>query len=295
MTHDRSLRLLFAMLVVAQVGTALAGIGFLERMAPAIGRILTDNVASVHAAETMLSILVTPPANDQLADERRVRFYDALDAAEENVTEEAERESLVAIRRHADDALGGEVSAREDVAGALVALSETNQGAMGRANEEALRLGLAGRWALAFLAIFGLVGSVVTIRRARRTLLAPLAEIGSVLEAFRAGVSHRRCFVGRTDELREVLGTINALLDRAERPLATGVREDGPRVRALVAALLDRDSAPLVVIDARGGVFAANREALDHIADQEHSVADAIERGGPVDDVAGTDLRIVRL
>ena len=295
MTLERPLRVLLTMLVVAQVGTALAGIGLLERMAPAIGHILADNVSSVQTAETMLFILATPPASDEALDERRASFYDALEAADDNVTEEAERSSLVAIRRGADGALSGDASAREVVAAALVALSETNQMAMGRANEEALRLGLAGRWALAFLALLGLVGSVVTIRRARRTLLAPLAEIGTVLEAFRAGVSHRRCFVERTDELRAVLDTINVLLDRAERPLATGAREDGPRVRALVTALLDRDSAPLVVIDARGAVFAANREALDRIADREQPVADAIDRGGSVEDVAGTDLRIVRL
>jgi hypothetical protein len=291
------------MALVAQLGTALAGIALLERMAPAMGQILTDNVSSVHSVETMLAVLaVSDGPGDHAVDDanrdadRHERFYDALEAAEGNVTEDAERASLAHIRRDAEDALAGDRSAREDVVLALSVLSETNQAAMHRAGDEAIRLGSAGRWALAFLALFGLGGSSLIIRGARRRLVAPLAELAAALEAYRSGTPHRRCYVQRGGELREELSTLNALLDRVERPLAgAGDRADGARARALVVALLDREGGPIAVVDAEGVVYAASREALDRIAEGEHPVADAIARDAEVALVEGIDLRILRL
>ena len=299
MSLERPLRVLFAMVLLAQVGTALAGIALLERMTPAIGQILADNVASVRAVETMLAVLAargTDDANGAVGAERRELFYDALAAAEGNVTEDAERATLARVRRDAADALGGDPSAHEDVVRDLVELADINQGAMHRADAEAIRLGSAGRWALAFFALLGLGGSAMAIRWARRHLLAPLAEIAATLEAYRSGASHRRCFLQRSDELREVLSTVNELLDRAERPLAdVGDRDDVARMRALVTDLLDRQGAAMAVVDGGGALVAASREALDRIALEDRPVADALAREDAVVEVRGTDLRIVRL
>lgn len=276
MKLGRQLRFLLAALLAGQVLTALAGIGLLERMSPAIGHILEDNVASAQAVETMLRVLAEPAVTDT----DRERFLDALGTAEGNVTEPEERPLLDTIRRRASAALAGDARARHDVATALEALGEINREAMVRADREARRLGSAGRWALAFLALGGLLLIAIAARRTQRRLLAPLAELEAVVGAHRAGDGHRRCRPHGGSELGDILDGVNRLLDRDARAHAGGAGRRAA-IREALVLMLDERPAPALVLDRAGEVIAASQDALDLMASRGEEILDAARSDEP--------------
>lgn len=283
MSPGRSIRILYGVLLTMLVVTALGGIALLERMSPAIGQILEENVASAEAVEVMLAALARPDSADA-----REAFFDALSAAEGNVTEDAERESLAVVRRRADAALTGSPEAERAVVEALLTLGAINREAMHEADREARRLGSAGRWALSFLALMGVLAGVVAARRVRRDLVEPLIELDTVIDARRSGDLHRRLRPMGTTTLRPMLLALNELLDQLERtPSRRRVSEQA--ARAMVAALLDRSDEPLAVMDDDGEVIAASRDALDRLASDDEP---EIEEVLAIDDAP---LRLVRL
>ncbi len=276
MRVGRQLSLLTWLLVGVQVATSLAGIAMLDRMSPAIGRILRENVASVRALEEMLTVLAAPA----LGAPERARFEAALAAAEGNVTEPEEPALLETIRARSGAALAGEPAARRAAVDALAELGRVNRAAMTRADEEALRIGSAGRWTLAFLAVIGLAASLLSIRRANERLLAPLAELHAAVTAFRQGDLHRRCRALGPSELSDLLEGVDELLDRAERAAPAAPREATPD-RAVLLALLDRLGRPALVLGADGAVVAASASALDRLDADGDAILARLRAGEP--------------
>lgn len=295
MSLARQVRLLLGLLLTIQVLTSLAAIALIERMSPAIGAILADNVASVEAVDVMLETLARRDV-DEVA---RARFMTALAAAENNVTDAEEPTALVAIRRGAPAALDGDALARERVIHALTQLADVNHAAMERANAQATQLGMAGRWGLAFLALVGLGLSVVALRRSRAQILDPVAELVTVARARAAGDAHRRCAVTVDHELSEVLAMVNGLLDAADRPRRD--ESDTTEWKAALVAVLDHLDAPVVLVDAEGAPVAASARALDRLSEAEGDLLEAVRAAGPdeavdgVEPITGTALRLVRL
>lgn len=264
-------RTLYLVLVGIQVVTSLAGMGLLARMSPALGSVLQANEASVEASVNMLAVLAEPPSDDA-----RQRFLAALAAAEANVTEDEERPVLRSIRARSAAALAGDAVARARVADALLSLSRINRQAMERADAEVRRLGLAGRWALAVLALLGILGSALALRQARHKLVTPIIELVSVLRARRAGDRHRRYSQERDTELGRALAQVNDLLDAADRGPAA---EDGAAAKPLrvaLASLLDRMGAQLVVVDEAGGLVAMSTDVLELLAARGDEVRRAL-------------------
>ncbi len=255
MNAERRLRMLFGVVLVIQTLTALSGIVLLERMTPAIGRILTENVRSVSAVEEMLAVMASSDTGHP-AD-----FRAALIVARGNVTEESEVPELARIEARLEDALEGDAQARADVVDALVRLGGINRAAMEEADVEAQRIGSAGRWALAFMALLGFAISFVATQRARRDILVPLAELVSVARARLSGDSHRRCSAMPGDDVEDVATVLNDLLD-AETRRSLSV-EPVTRPTPAVLALLDALPTPSLVVDAEGRLVAASRSALE--------------------------------
>ncbi|MEQ9644257.1 MAG: hypothetical protein RLO52_02180 [Sandaracinaceae bacterium] len=276
MKIGRQLRILLAVLIGLQALTALAGIGLLDRMSPAIGRILDENVASAEAVEAMLRVLVAPTPSEA----QRREFMETLASAESNVTEPEETELLRVIRANAVGARGGARAARARAADALAELGDVNRGAMARADGDARRLGLAGRWALAFLALVGLAGVVLSARRIRTRLLAPLVELSAVVRVIRSGDPHRRCRPMPSGELGYVLASLNQILDAAAVPAPTP-RNGSDRMRRALVGLLDRQEEPVVLLDETGGVVAASSSALALMAERGDEILAAARAGDP--------------
>lgn len=264
-------RTLYLVLVTIQVLTSLAGIALLGRMSPAIAGVLEANEQSVEAAERMLEVLVR-------GDVESTAFLGALAMAEANVTEADERPVLALVRARSAAALGGDPAARDEVASALLRLSQINREAMRRADDDVQRLGLAGRWALAVLGLLGVLGSALALREARHRMITPLLELVSVLRARRSGDRHRRYVLERENELSRALAQVNDLLDAAERgsaPSGTS-RSD---LRETLSALLDRLGGSRALVDANDELVALSASALELLALEGERVREGLREG----------------
>jgi hypothetical protein len=247
----------FAVLLALQTATSLVAIALLSRMSPAVERILAENVASAEAVEEM-ALLLARPSMDDIS---RASYRTALDRASKNVTEPEEQPLLAELASFAQLALAGEPDARRHSLDALERLGHINRRAMARARDEAERLGMAGAWAVTALAVLALAVSFIGAMRTRRSILAPLAEIGRVVAAHRAGEQRARCTLlrGGSEEVTLVCAGLNDVLDHCER---TQARDDAGRLdRAVLLHLLDDRAEPVVIVDAGGELIAANRDA----------------------------------
>jgi hypothetical protein len=269
---------LFALLGIAMVSAA-SSIVLLQRMAPAIGRILDDNVVSEEAALEMMALVAVGDGED----DRERRFAAALDRAKRNLTESEEPAILEDIHDNAAAALRGEPRPRQRTIDALRRLSVVNRASMQRADADARRMGLAGAWAAALLGGASLVLGVFLYRRLRLRFEIPLDGLRTVLERARTGDNQVRCH--RHDapsEIAQVTTHVDALLDRLQEAAQRGQSPTALPPRALVEAM-DRVSTPLALEDDAGVVVAKNAAALD--------VDDDVIRAWPFTPVAASRHR----
>ncbi len=265
-------RLGLAGLVAVQLTTSIAGVLLLDRMSPAVERILTDNVYSTETVEEMLAALVTPNGD--------ARFHAALSRARRNITEPEEGELIEVLDRVGSPALSGDTAARADAARALRRLGAVNRESIAAEDLAAQRLGLAGAWAMALLGFAGFLVNIGTFRRLTRRLLLPVVEIDAVLAAARSGDAYRRC-AGSTGSVAggRAMANLNWLLDRQP-----GCRDEVPedaRLRDMLTLLLDqRTDRPVVMADISGDIVGTNLVAVElfdaHLTPR--SIVDAAQR-----------------
>jgi hypothetical protein len=268
----RELGVAASVVVVLHLLTVVVAVTLLGRMAPAIERIIAENVYSIEAVEEMLESVASSPAGEVAAPEAQARFRRTFERAQRNVTEPEEQPLLAVIERNADAAFRGEPVARQKLTTSLRQLGEINRAAMRRADAEASRLGRSGAWAVVLLGLVGFLVSLVVMRRIRRRLLEPLHEVQRTLAAHRLGDAHRRCAVAETSEdtrrmmedLNEVLDDIQAL--RPSREIDSSRLGVGGGLRDVALWLLDREPRPIVVLGKEGNVLAASASALERLA-----------------------------
>lgn len=251
------------LLVSLMVAVAFGAIVLLNRMGPAVGRILDENVASVEAVEDMLAVLASP---DSGADDR---FEAALQRARQNVTEAEEPALVDQARQLAPSALAGEPAARARLVVVLRQLGEVNRASMRRSDAAARRLGLAGAWAAAFLGTAGFAIGMLIYRRIRVRLELPIDQVRRTLERARADDLQARCrsVPLAPVEVVQIAGHVNWLLDHLQAQIVRpGAALNTPAVadshRALLEAM-DLDERPRVLVDATGLVIAKNHAAFD--------------------------------
>jgi hypothetical protein len=254
-------------LVGFQVLTSFGAIALLTRMSPAIERILAENVFTIEAAEEILAVVaseeISPdePRNFEL-------FQEALQRLKRNITEPGEAPVIEIIEREGPGALAGNPAAVTSTVDALRELTAINHGAMRRAGTEAKRLGTAGAWAAVLLAVAGFSVSLMVARRLRQRILDPLAEIYEVLQSGQQANRYRRCYTADAPfQVRHLLESINALLDRSTVQEKPGLGAIDDRDRAIVLHLLEQQSEPAAVVDEHGEIVAANQNALKLLND----------------------------
>ena len=166
--------------------------------------------------QILTSVLLEAPA-DATA-EQRARFLAAVEQARSNITIEAEFAIVGEIERLSAAALDGDAEARRAVAAAARRLVAANHRAMRLSDDEAKRLGIAGAWAAALLALLTFGLSIAIVRRLQARLLEPLEELYRVLQANKEGDRFRRCFVPESaKDIRQIFSAVNDLLDRVDR------------------------------------------------------------------------------
>lgn len=243
-------------LFLIQLVAAVSAVGLLARMAPAVERIASENVASLHQVEEMALAFGAGDAG------AGGRFEAALAAAGANVTEDAERAPLGALEREWRAGLAGEPVPRARTIEALSALGAANRAALERRYVEAKRLGAAGAWAVVALALAGAIAAALVLRRLERQILTPLRRLGEVAAGIRRGERHRRCHAADgVAEVREAMRVLDELLDEREASADAGQR--GKSDRALLLGLLDAQPQAAAVLDGSGELLAANRRMLD--------------------------------
>jgi PAS domain-containing protein len=241
---------------------ALSTVGLLSRMSPAIETILQDNVASIQAAEEMMRLLALAGAAP-LGDVQAEQFAAALQRAQNNITEPNERAVVMRVRARHEAALAGDPDARQVVLVALGELVALNRDAMIAADHEAQRMGTAGAWSAVFIAVLGFLVSLSVIRRLRRSIVEPLAELYATLEAARKGDRFRRCTgLGTPPEIRRIFHVVNEMLDEQERKRG---RASSISARRALEHLLEQQRQPAFVVDGRGHLIAANRRGLERL------------------------------
>lgn len=190
---------------------AFGSVWSFQRMSPEIRRIFERNVISLDACENMLFALAEEKVNT-------AEFRKALSIAEHNITERGEKESLIRIRALLPDFEGGSKEARSQIIHEISKLSEFNKSAIVDAAEKTQKMRRAGAWGVVFMTLFFFMAAIFFEQRLRRSLLKPLQEIASVLEARRQGDQFRRCNdIYASKDMKNLFKSINDLLDNGSK------------------------------------------------------------------------------
>lgn len=200
-----------SVLIGFQLLIAFGSVGLLERMVPAAKQIITENVYSLEAVETMLALIGGPEANNPKS---LVEFNEALKRAKNNVTEEAEKPLISIVETKAPQLLQGDMKVREDVVRSLVDLARINREAIYVKAKRAERLGLGGSWAVVLLSLIGIAASILVYYALLRRVVTPLTELCVTLRDWRDGNFLRRCEpVDATPEIKNAMTIVNQLFD----------------------------------------------------------------------------------
>ncbi|MBN2191657.1 MAG: hypothetical protein JW751_02480 [Polyangiaceae bacterium] len=238
----REVLLAIGSLVLVNLLLAFGSIGLFVRMGPAIERILQENVYSITATEEILGELAAA-GSAPLPDDARARVGQALQRAQRNVTEDAERPVLDTLERRLPAALAGDRASREVVIADLQRLIRINRDAMGRVDEEARRLGSAGAWAAVLLGFLSFLLSLLVVVRLQRSFVRPLLELSEVMDRVHRGDRWRRCHARAAPrEVLRVMEAVNRLLD--ERVQRDRARDEPGSEGARAAIGLPTASAP---------------------------------------------------
>lgn len=239
----RELNLGLAALAGMLVLTALVAIHVLERMSPAVARVVDENVSSLQASSEMLAALAAQRLPEHAAATARQRFADALAAASRNQTELGESGAIAELREVSAGALAGDPRALEHALAAIASLERANRLAMQKASVDARRLGTAGAWAPTLLGLLGFAAGSLVRQRLQRRVAAPLLELERVLLSFEAGDQLQRCTnAGSSVAQQHALRALNRLLDMVESPSPKPSAVAGPA--ELAPWLLDAEVMP---------------------------------------------------
>lgn len=191
---------------------AFGAVWSFQRMSPEIRRVYERNVVSLDACENML-LAMTGGAVDFEA------FSEALSAAERNITEEGEKETLARIRSRLAALEKNDGAAKTETIADIKALSLCNKKAIVSSAEKTQRLRRAGAWGIVFTTLVFFMAAAVFEQRLRRTFIVPLKELGAVLEARMRGDRYRRCNgIDASADMKRIFKSVNDLLDSNQQP-----------------------------------------------------------------------------
>ena len=183
----------------------------LQRISPEIQRIYQRNVVSLDACEKMLLALAEVAVDQQ-------NFLNALQAAENNITEAGERETVMQIKVLAGRISSGNIHDRRLLTKEIIKLTNFNKNAIIESALQAQKMRQAGAWGIVFMTSFFFILALYFERRLRQTLLMPLEEIATVMEERTRGDRFRRCNLPHAaKDTKKMLAAINDLIDRSNR------------------------------------------------------------------------------
>ena len=111
------------LMIIFNLLLSFGAVWSLQRISPEIQRIYQRNVVSLDACEKMLLTLAEPTVDRQ-------KFLSALQAAENNITEAGERETVVQIKALADQISSGAIHDRSLLTKEIIKLTNFNKKAI---------------------------------------------------------------------------------------------------------------------------------------------------------------------
>ncbi len=253
-------------LIGLQLLVTFGVMGLLTRMAPAVERVITQNVTSITAVEEMYAALAARDCGQSVS-EAEARFDNGLQNARASAYLPGELALIDDIDKEWRSGLAGDCDARLRTGQRLGTLADLNREEMETADEAAKQLGGAGAWAATLLGLITFGTGVGLIRAYTRRFAAPLGEIEGVLAAAHRGDPYRRA--KRLDAPQEYGAIATRLNQMLDRRLAREEEVD-PRLklvdRTLLHHILDRMPEPMVAVDTSGAIIAASDRALDILA-----------------------------
>ena len=199
------------MMIIFNLLLSFGAVWSLQRIDPEIQRIYQRNVVSLDACEKMLLALAEPAVDQQ-------NFLNALQAAENNITEAGERETVMQIKALAERLGSGNIHDRRLLTKEIIKLTNFNKNAIIESALQAQKMRQAGAWGIVFMTSFFFILALYFERRLRQTLLMPLEEIATVMEERTRGDRFRRCNLPHAaKDTKKMLAAINDLIDRSNR------------------------------------------------------------------------------
>jgi hypothetical protein len=212
----QSVRLGAWFLIALNLVMAFGSIWVFMRMAPAIEIIIEQNERSLHACEEMLSNLALVDQSENGTDQLQSEFLKALQRVKNNITEKEEPTAIGAISQNYVQAFAGDSKAKKSTVAAIQHLSQINRSAMVAADRKARQFGNAGAWGIVFMASAVFMVGLLFMRGLKRSLIKPLEEIQSVIQAVKAEDNMRRCTgPDAPQDIRSIFGGFNDILDQS--------------------------------------------------------------------------------
>lgn len=211
----QSVRLGAWFLIALNLVMAFGAIWVFMRMAPAIEIIIEQNERSLYACEEMLSRLALANQSPNDTAQLRSEFSEALSRAKNNITEKEEPIAIEAISKNYIQAFAGNLPGKKKTVAAIQHLSQINRAAMVAADRKARQFGNAGAWGIVFMASAVFLVGMLFMRGMKRSLVKPLEEIHSVIQAVKTGDNMRRCTgPDAPQDIRAIFAGFNDILDQ---------------------------------------------------------------------------------
>lgn len=211
----QSVRLGAWFLIALNLVMAFGSIWVFMRMAPAIEIIIEQNERSLHACEEMLSNLALVDQSAKNVDQLQSEFLKALQRAKNNITEKEEPIAIESISQNYIQAFAGDLESKKRTVTAIQQLSQINRSAMVTADRKARQFGNAGAWGIVFMASAVFMVGMLFMKGMKRSLIKPLEEIHSVIQAVKTGDKMRRCTgPDAPQDIRNIFGGLNDILDQ---------------------------------------------------------------------------------
>ena len=201
-------------LVILNLIMGIGSIVLLNRMSPAISKIMSENDRSIAACEQMLSIIALP--QEDLTDKEKILFLDAVKTAANNITEEEEISVINKLKTLGEKTTQGDKDSRIELIKTINNLSAINRQAMVRAKDNAYRLGNAGAWGVVFIACLSFICGLFYIRHLNKTILLPLEELHDTLKNIKTDKFRRCTKVDTSAYFNYIFDEVNTLIDKRD-------------------------------------------------------------------------------
>lgn len=195
------------LMIAFNIFLAVGAVWSFQRMTPEIERIYQRNVVSLDACEKMLLAMNADDVDSE-------QFQNALNIAGNNITENGEQSAIDRIKELFAQLQQGNTEIRPQLTAAVVELNNFNKQAIIDSAQRTQQLRSAGAWGIVFMTMLFFTAAIIFEQRLRRTLLAPLQEISSVMEARSHGDKYRRCSLPNVSpDIQRLFAALNNLLD----------------------------------------------------------------------------------